>query len=346
MHRRELLVGGVAVVALAGCGGAATRAPHAAPRPAPPPRPAPVSGVVERGELESESRFDFRDGAWLSLHHILHELGKKADPSQWRAPGIEEIEATRLDANEAPTWSAAVEAYGVLATKDPVFDGQLAQLHIALAERGSLPDLGNVAMPGDLGRHLTATMPIYRRHWESRHAQASLQWLSGVRPILNRHEDDMTVDLGRWLHASWPTEATRTQLCPYTNWAGAYSTLGPTRLYVGTLDQRNQGASGVEVLFHEAAHALIRPVRDAIGAAADAQNKIVRDLWHVVLFVTAGEVVRRRIPGYQPYGARLGLYDKGRWQQYNAVVARHWQPYLDGSLDFDAAITRMVGALT
>jgi hypothetical protein len=344
--RRGLLLAGAAV-ALAGCAPSPRSEAAAAPTPPPAPRPSPVAGAAERGALESASRFDFHIGAWLSLHHILFELGvKKSGPDAWTAPGIEAVDGSTLGANDATVWSAAIDAYrAALAKRDPVRDDELAGLHRALADRGSQPDLGDVVLPGDLRRHLEVAMPIYQSTWWKAHLAASMAWHARVAPVLSHHEDEMAVDLGRLLHQAWPDAATHVALCPYANWAGAYSTLGPKRLYVATLDARNQGTAALEILFHEAAHGLIRTVRDAIGEEAKKQSKQAKDLWHVVLFVTAGEVVRRRFPGYVPYGEREGLYAKGPWKTFRAAVESAWRPYLDGKSSFEAATFGMVAAL-
>jgi hypothetical protein len=41
---------------------------------------------------------------------------------------------------------------------------------------------------------------------------------------------------------------------------------------------------------------------------------------------------------------REGLDQRG-WQRYQEVLERHWKPYLDGRIEFDAAISRIVTAL-
>jgi len=48
--------------------------------------------------------------------------------------------------------------------------------------------------------------------------------------------------------------------------------------------------------------------------------------------------------GYTPYAYRVGLYTRG-WQNYQRLLERYWQPYLDGRTDFDNALARLVSAL-
>lgn len=338
-----MLLAGAA--ALAGCG--SSRPADDGRVPAPPSKPPEPGPNAAPGPSVRTARFDFHIGAWLALHHIFYELGvKKSGPDAWFGPGIEAVDGSTLPPKEAAIWSAAVEAYRVaLADKDPVFDHDVGALHDELGAAGSQPTLGGIALPGDLRTHLERAMPIYRRRWWTEHEHASNAWLRSVRELLAQHETDMASELAALLHQAWPAEPMPVDLCPYANWAGAYSTLGPVHLYVATLDSRNQGPEGLEVIFHETSHVLIRTVRDAIDAAARKRGKQTRDLWHVLLFVTAGEVVRRRFPGYVPYGEKEGLYAKGPWKAAREAVERGWRPYLDGKRDFDAAVQATVEAL-
>lgn len=62
------------------------------------------------------------------------------------------------------------------------------------------------------------------------------------------------------------------------------------------------------MVFHEASHLLAERVERAIAAAAEAQHQPVpEDLWHALLFYTAGAQVRRALPSYRPYADKNGL---------------------------------------
>ena len=52
-----------------------------------------------------------------------------------------------------------------------------------------------------------------------------------------------------------------------------------------------------------------------------------------------------RVEGdYTPYAYRYGLYARG-WQNYQRLLERYWQPYLDGKEDFGSALAHLVAAL-
>ncbi|HEY7182383.1 MAG TPA: hypothetical protein VIC84_13235 [Blastocatellia bacterium] len=63
-----------------------------------------------------------------------------------------------------------------------------------------------------------------------------------------------------------------------------------------------------------------------------------------------GEIVKRALaesgqPGYEPYAYKQGLYRRGPWGQYQQLMEKRWQPYLDGKSDFAQAMKQMIADL-
>ena len=106
--------------------------------------------------------------------------------------------------------------------------------------------------------------------------------------------------------------------------------------------------AGVEVLFHEASHGLIAPIQERIAAAGKAGGKETRDLWHVVLFWTASELVREALAQrkieYNPYIYATGLFQRA-WPQFQKPVETEWAPYVAGRISLDEAVKRLVAAV-
>jgi hypothetical protein len=92
-----------------------------------------------------------------------------------------------------------------------------------------------------------------------------------------------------------------------------------------------------------AARALVRGVEDALSRQAQAQSVKLRrpDLWHEVLFFTAGSLVERRLQGYSMYAVKNGLFDRA-WPGALDILNQDWKPYLDGETDMDSAVQRLV----
>ena len=47
--------------------------------------------------------------------------------------------------------------------------------------------------------------------------------------------------------------------------------------------------------------------------------------------------------GCTPYAFRLGIWSRGKYPSYLAVLRAEWQPYLDGHRTFEEAIERIAG---
>lgn len=65
---------------------------------------------------------------------------------------------------------------------------------------------------------------------------------------------------------------------------------------------------------------------------------------------TPGVEVRRALPSdehaaFTPYAYKYGLYTRGEWPEYRAVLEKDWQPYLDEKTDFTTAVHSLVADL-
>ena len=112
------------------------------------------------------------------------------------------------------------------------------------------------------------------------------------------------------------------------------------------------------MLLQGASYAVAQSVDETIAQDCRKAGKpIPRDLEPALLFYTTGDLVRRAsssaAPGpgdaaagasNAPYELRNGLADHG-WSEYQDMLERYWQPYLNGELSFDAAIARIVAIL-
>lgn len=153
------------------------------------------------------------------------------------------------------------------------------------------------------------------------------------------------------LHQAWPATAVRVDVCYYVPEIGhAYTTTDPPDTTLSSNAPALQGIGGFEILFHEASHTFADKMMDALSAECGAQKNNCGDLWHAVLFYTAGTEVHRALStseqaGFVPYAYKYGLYTRGNWPAYRAVIENDWQGYLDGKIDFPTAIHSMVSDL-
>jgi hypothetical protein len=323
--------------------------------------------------------FELHSGFWINLHHTLyHEArlktapasadstGKTAGPTIKTAPGAKES----LTPAEQRTWDDAVAYYAAnYATKDLLFSTELTELKNQLGDFEDCDELSgrkrkfcDAGLPPKLTQVLETVAPIYRAHLWPEHDRANRRWITRVAPLVREQGVGLSEKLADIYQARWPREKIRVDVSGYANWAGAYTTVDPLRVTISSLDTRNQGATALEVLFHEGSHGIAEHVQNAIIRECHQRDKpIPRDLWHALIFYTTGEVMRPVLgssssPGsssaagdqdgsnYTPYAMREGLYQRG-WSEYFKLLQRFWQPYLDGSASFDDAIARMVSSL-
>jgi len=295
--------------------------------------------------------FEFHSGFWINLHHFLYQQAREEQASRAAPP-----------AEGSQDWAAALDYYArELADRDLLFNGDMINIKNRLAEMEGCPDLSGQSDPqcaSGLRPGLIAALeqaaPVYRARWWADHDRTNRAWAKAVSPLVERLGVALAERLAAAYREQWPAERMRVDVSYVANWAGAYTTLRPTRITIASGDPRNEGIAALETLFHEASHALAEAVRDGIARECRRRNKpIPRDLWHALLFYTTGEMVRRALTGlggplardgYTPYAVRQGLYARG-WEGYLRVLERHWQPYLDGKLEFDRAVARMVAAL-
>jgi hypothetical protein len=182
---------------------------------------------------------------------------------------------------------------------------------------------------------------------------------------LSDTEDWLATRLAQVYGGHWSAEPIRVDLTAYASWHGAYTTYVQVRMAphitISSTDPANQDGGALEILFHEASHVIASwigprgaegPLEEALAAAYRVRRETPPpDLGHVIIFYSVGELTRqclhaRSRPGYEPYADRLGLYARSLpWTVYRRALTKHWQPYLDGTIDRATALQRLVEEL-
>jgi hypothetical protein len=175
-------------------------------------------------------------------------------------------------------------------------------------------------------------------------------WITALRPPLVRHEARISSGLER-AFADTLDLPLRVDVVETVSWSGANSTFldgAGSHLLVSAA---YQGTDALEIVFHESSHGLMMrtdSLRRALESAARDQAVTAGDLWHVLLFYTTGDVVRRvlREAGEPEHRLILyGIYDRGTWTEFRRPLETSWQPYLDGKTSLAAALNDLVRAI-
>lgn len=297
--------------------------------------------LVHDTHLATTAKFQFVSDPWMNLHHFLYASAtqEKSDTVP-QGHGVEMPDRAppeTMSEDERATWTAAVEFYRVnLGAKRLTFDAQLIALkrrHWDTSERRP----AETPMHAQIEAVIASAMPVYLHHWWPAHDRSNRAWLAAVLPIVQRWETRFADELGRIYGGQWPAEPVRVDLTAYTDYYGAYNT-GEPHVVLATQVAKNAPPQGIELLFHEASHSeslgngLYSRVADA---ATQAGVRLPRDLWHVLIFVTTGELTRRYFAeeggdNYVPYAVGQKLYaDTSPWGRYHRLAQQFWVPKLD-----------------
>lgn len=271
--------------------------------------------------------FDFHSGFWVNLHHFLYEQAMSRSPLP----------------SDSPDWQRALAYYKSEMTPHDMLSREMEAVNNTLGDLEAAKSLNGSGLDARLIAVLEGAAPEYRKRWWAEHDRANGAWIAAVQPLLAKYGGAVSRALAMAYGADWQKTPIRTDVAEYANWAGAYTTLYPTHITVSSAAPANAGNAALEILFHEGSHALIGGVQSAISQEARAQGKLLRkrDLWHAVLFYTAGQMVAGQLPGYTPYAIQNGLYNRG-WSGLLPVLDQDWKPYLDGKVDRASAIRRLV----
>ena len=276
---------------------------------------------------ESQPVFEFHSNFWVNLHHSLYEkaAAKANEPS------------------DSEEWNAAVEYYRREVVKNDLLTKEMSGINDKLSELQDTQSLQASGLRPELIAALASAAPVYKTRWWPSQHQANLDWIAAAAPLAVKYGGVLTKQLAAVYQTEWPKEPIRTDVSGYASWAGAYTSTHPTHITISSADPSYKGSASLEMLFHEASHAINRKVDEALSAELKAENKLFqrRSFGHAVLFYTTGELVRRLLDGYVPYAIKNGLYDRG-WQGALPVLEKDWNPYLDGKMDLQTAARRLV----
>lgn len=307
---------------------------------------------------ESTYPFVFHSGFWINLHHFLYEQAaeRKRPGSSGSAAGAV-TSLSQLNPEQQKLWNAALDYYtNTMIKRDLLQDRDMVTMNGKLSESGAALDLAKSRLSDEVRKVLESVAPVYRARWWPQHDRANRFWIAMAIPMVKQFGETLVRQLTAAYKGKWPAAPIRVDVVEYANWAGGYTTVDPDQnvhTTICSIESDYQGFAALEMLFHEASHSMVGPrngaVAQAIASECKAKNKpIPNGLWHAIIFYTVGELTKRNlrehgVNGYIPVGYR-GLYTRA-WPNLQRPLELYWQPYLDGTVDFDKAISNLIGAL-
>ena len=284
-------------------------------------------------------RYRLQSNPWVNLHQRLLYAAR-----------FEPTTPATLSGEDLAKWNKAVETYrAYLGKRSPIFDDELIRLNATLSATSTskLP----ASLPKPAAETLEATMPIYRvTQWEE-DDRANRFWIAMAEPLLASAAEELAAAHTKAYGVPFPTDIL-VDVSPFGWEFGAY-TVGEgahAHVVVTSTEPGYQGFKALEMLMHEPSHAIVDGnSKSAIGsdlarASRELNIRPYSNLWHAILFYTAGELTRRAlakrgVSNYQP--VILDMYQRG-FSGYRKALETHWQAFLDGKISREASIRQIL----
>lgn len=251
-------------------------------------------------------------------------------------------------------WRDAVERFEAFGGRDGRRAALRARFAMVDPDLDADAELGPV--PSWFGESMRAAFPAYRSCWWPDDDRRNREWIEAVAPLLRRAEGEVARRIAAVHGVEWSPGKIPIDVVPDVNFGGGNTVVDPHHILLNSVRPGYQGFGGLEMVFHEASHTIVSPRSrgsiDALRRAAEAEGvELPRELWHAVLFFTAGAVTRdvvRELWGepYEPYMYSQGLFERA-WPEWRAPLEASWLPYVRGAISLESAagsLVRAVGA--
>ncbi len=294
-------------------------------------------------------QFEFHSDPWLNAHHFLYQWARADEgigEERTRVNVMERSGISALSDADREIWLQALAYYRSAVAPLSHFDNSMLLQKVELLRVEGNLDANPAARLDGLVEQLTLAMPVYVKVWWADHDAANRKWVSDVLDPLTTIEHEF-VDLTVKIYgAKWPADQRRIDVSAYANFRAGYTALGHTVIY--STDPGNQGLYGLETLLHEVQH-----TREVAGAArtdlraafAAVDLEVPQNLWHGIIFATAGTFVQSfaadRQSEHEPYWIREGFDNLAGWSTEVTAAYEFWLPVIQGDADRYASFTSL-----
>jgi hypothetical protein len=295
-----------------------------------------VAIATMRPAAQSNALFSFHSNPWLNLHHFAR-ASARGGPAP---PGLSDEESRQ--------WAAGVEFYKSYAARDLFRDDGMVDIKSALLRAEGTASLNGIKIDAGLKETLERLMPIYQKHWWPEHDRLNRAWIAAVQPLLERHGTALSQALTRAYDSTWSSEPVPVDVSVTAGPNGAYTTGPPTHVTISSSEPSLQGLAALEMLFHESSHSPVSNLFQRVRqAASDQKVSVPPQLWHAVLFYTAGELTARQLKAhgiaYTQYAGQ-GLYTNLCGAGCREKIAEYWTPCLDGKRSIADCLSAVVAS--
>ncbi|HEU5180414.1 MAG TPA: hypothetical protein VFW45_06465 [Candidatus Polarisedimenticolia bacterium] len=289
-------------------------------------------------EAVKVERYRLQSNRWVNLHQRLL-YAARFEPSTPKG----------LTSEETAAWDSAVGVYRqFLGKRSPIYDRELIEMNAALSQaRGTRPP---ETIPEPARGALARAMTLYEKQQWAEDDFGNRFWIAVARPLLESAGAELLAAHARAYGVPFPKRIL-VDVAAFGWEFGAYTVGDSASVHcvIQSTDPGSQGFAALESLMHEPSHGIVEPASGAVGAdlvkaAAELNRKVPYNLWHGLLFYTAGELTRkalaRRGVEYEPIIYR-GMFTRV-FVGFQEPFEAHWRAYLDGKETREEAIRQIV----
>lgn len=281
--------------------------------------------------------FAFHDNFWVNLHLFTRLVARGED-----APA-------NLSPEERATWDAAVRFYAPYTRRDLLFDDGMVVIERELAHCENSDHLDCAAIDPDLKATLLRVAPIYRKYWWPAHRASNEKFIKDAEEIVAKYGTELSAKVAAAYGVQWPADPIPVDVTVTAGPNAAYTVARPTHTTIASTEPTYQDLAKLEILFHESSHAWGSSLLNGVARVArDHHKKVPPQLWHAVLFHTAGELTRRTLKehgiDYVEYAKKHDVYSQLCGAGCFDRVAAAWDPHLDGTRSFDGALEALIAS--
>jgi hypothetical protein len=298
--------------------------------------------------------FAFHSDLATNVHDALNDAGtaRRGKQPELFAAGPEKVCFDRLAAADRDAWTRGVEYYATSTATN--FQRLLMRLNFAGLLPRTAGDAATWRVLDEVASVRDGAIPAYRQcRWAAQDAQ-NRAWVARLQPLLATHDAALGEQLSRlfrvpWVGLPYRVDIVETGVSFGANAVGAGD--DAQHILVSSKHRDNQDRAALEVVFHEASHALATtgsPLDTALASAVkESGGTLPRiPLLHAVHFAISGEAVRRAYAQsggapYTPYLYSLKMFG----DSFNEAAARIWPAYMDGTRTMTEAAEEQVRAL-
>ena len=298
--------------------------------------------------------FVWTNSFWINLDSFLYEEAVPATDRSKRPLDLLRKPRTALNEADQADLAQAVSYYRDRVVPAGRESEATRTALVALSSTADNRALDPIRIGEPRAAVLNQVAGLYRREWWAAHRTANQMWINEAVSLVGIFGEEMSQYLSSAFGTSWPVKPHAMNVTVYGNWYGAYTLTDPGYTLMPSSDPNYRGPAALEMIYHEAAHNIVFPHEGRIGQAlvqaGAAQGRTVpRDLWHVLIFVTAQWAARVCFAKvglrYDSPSDHAGLWDNGGdWTRLHDAADLYWGRHLEGKLGIEEAIAMLVQA--